>query len=215
MSTNSAATNETTTQNDANQATKRQRVNSAQEINSNPTTPFVSPTGSRTNLNETKQVVLTDNCLIYYRTLRKIQKGLLKATHHLTIMNQHCERGTTPRGIQANITTQLPDISPTFQLEWERAHLDFASTLTRLLSTYWLERKVQLTETETKTKLLNDIAKTCKTEELTEITDLLDKVTINPENTQRAERKVAAASRSRTFLQVPKSTPSSTSVRRR
>ena len=199
------------TQNENNTA-KRQWLTPEPGNSTRNNTPFVSPNGSVTDLTKTDQVVLTDNCLVYYRTLRKIQKGLLKASHHANIMTQHVERGTTPQGLQANVTTQIPEISTSFQMRWERAHLDFASVLTTLLKEYWSTRTAELITR--KEELLSEATKTCKTNEMTEINLLLSRVTLNPTAVNKAERKVDDT-RGRQFLRVPTRTPSSTSVRKR
>ena len=131
----------------------------------------------------------------------KKSKGLLKASHHANIMSQHIEHGTTPRGLQANVTTQIPEISTSFQMRWERAHINFANALTNLLQEYWTTRTADLTTT-------------CKNNEMTEINLLLSKITLNPTTVNKSERKVEDT-RNHQFLRVPPRTQSSTSVKRR
>ena len=195
-----------------NNAAKRQRLTPEPGTSTRNNTPFVSPNGSVTDITKTDQIVLTDHCLVYYRTLRKIQKGLLKASHHANIMSQYVERGTTPRGLQANVTTQIPEISTYFQMRWERAHIDFANALTNLLRESWTTRTADLTTR--KEELLAEAVTTCKNNEIPEINLQLSKITLNPITVNKSERKVEDT-RNRQFLRVPPGTQSSTSVKRR
>ena len=196
---------------DDENSSKRKRLSpNISTPNSSSNTPFASPSGSQTDAYH--PVVLKADSLIYYRTLRKVQKGILRADHHLNIFQQHVENGTAPRGLQANISTQIPEISTDFQLKWERAHLEFSSILTNILLEFWQTRKATLLTT--KNELLNTLKQEAKEDQTEEIMDLLSKVTLNPTNTDKAVKKVAA-SRSRQNLRTPSTTVLSTSARRR
>ena len=189
---------------DALQANKRRRSNE------DPNTPFASPIGSRTDLTTTPAIILTDNCLVYYKTLRKLQRGILKSRHHCTLLSTHIDRGTTPKGLQANVTSQIPEISTEFQLQWERIYLDFSTKLTNSLLDYWKNRLEDLESK--KTKLIKEATQLCTTVQIEEVTSLLDLIQLNPVETQKSTRKVGA-SRSRQNLQVP--TQPLTSAQRR
>ena len=46
----------------------------------------------------------SDHSLFFYCTLRRVQKGILKASHHAILMQQHVQRGKSSSGLRANIT---------------------------------------------------------------------------------------------------------------
>ena len=123
-------------------------------------TPVISPATSFTDVNvNSEAIALNNNTLIYYKTLRKIERGILKANHHKNFLTSHLDKGTTPRGLQANITSQIPDISPSFQIQWETAHLNFSTALTTLLRDYWSNRLVNLRQQ--KTTLMDEVNTKC------------------------------------------------------
>ena len=166
-------------------AQKRKRFNTLQ-VPTN--TRFVSAANSLTDLGNTQPpMVLSHLSLIFYKTLRKIERGILKARHHKEFLQQHLEKGTSPRGLQANITSQIPDISTDFQIKWETAHLDFATNLTTVLTAYWANRLTKLTAE--KDQLLTKVADECTTEEHTEIV----KLTLQPPNKPTEGRKTGGS----------------------
>ena len=60
-------------------------------------TPFISPATSFTDVNvNSEAIALNNNTLIYYKTLRKIERGILKANHHKNFLTSHLDKGTTP-----------------------------------------------------------------------------------------------------------------------
>ena len=160
-------------------AAKRQRTNQLTlQVPSNPNITFHTPRGSATDLTSQEVLTLRGQALIFYKTLRKIERGILKADHHHEFLASHLEKGTTPRGLQANITSQIPDISTEFQLKWETAHLSFSTDLTTILNDYWTSRSENLKED--KDKLLTTAIDKCSEQEITDIKNLLTKLTIKP-----------------------------------
>ena len=173
-------------------AAKRKRDERGNTLNIPQT--FVTPAASASDLNQ-ETLTLNGQSLIYYKTLRKIERGLLKANHHRDFLKSHVEKGTTPRGLQANITSQIPDISTAFQLKWEQAHLDFSTNLTIVLQEYWNTR-YQTLEKE-KTELISEVTTKCSAKEAQDIEGLLSKLTIKPPTKEKPKVGGSKSPRSR------------------
>lgn len=138
-------------------------------------------------------LALPSNIEPVYKTILKVNKALVKAKHHSVFMNAHLINKTTPTGLRPRVTFQLPEVDASTILQWEEAHVVFATTLVAILKDYYRDRVLylnsQILQLEEKLKLIAD------EKQQKWITDRLpeEQTKLEKELTERRERKTAGS----------------------
>ena len=135
-----------------------------------------------------------------YKLARKIAVSLTKASQHEKFLSSCVLRNIVPKGLQPNVTAQIPNNNWTFHLRWEETQLNCGKKLRDLLNTYYADRRLELTSkldevyTEINTKCpqeIQDLIKTLITKLQTEVANNKDKKgnkkAADTRNTQRKQ----------------------------
>lgn len=110
----------------------------------------------------------------YFKLARKSLQGRTHAEHHATYLKLCLDNNTTPRGLQNQIPAAIPEQDFSFQIDWERAHNDFARNLTGLLHDYYSQRAARLKD---QLELCNShIVELCNPETQIHIQNLLNNI---------------------------------------
>ncbi len=107
-----------------------------------------------------------------FRLARKLQKLNIRAKNHVNNLGSLLAAGRVPKGLTVRrFPINVPNPSVSFQLQWDRAHMELSQKLTNLLYQFWLKKEE---ETDFELQELNDSLKSkCTPEEHAHVMELL------------------------------------------
>ena len=84
---------------------------------------------------------IKDNNVPTFRLARKLQKLNLRAQNHVNNLGSLLEAGRVPKGLNVRrFPLNIPNPSVSFQLQWDKAHMELSQRLTRLLYEFWCNK---------------------------------------------------------------------------